>query len=59
MSLSKFNWLIVYDDGEIVKVYTTYPDWAIEIANKKTGGSQPAAIIRGSYYRDDDAIDGD
>ena len=61
MSLSKFNWIIVYDNGKVVKVYTDYPDYALQIATQNTQDPQPLALVRGDYWKaDSDAIiDGD
>ena len=58
MGLSKFNWSVLHDDGKVVKVYTENVDIALSIACARTQDEQPLAVIRGSLYKDDDAIDG-
>lgn len=57
MGLSNFNWSVLHDDGTVVKVYTEDIEIALSIAYQKTKVEQPLAVIRGDYYKDEDAID--
>ena len=47
MSLSNFNWIIVYDDGTTETVYTDTIDSILDILELKD--SQPRAIIKGYW----------
>lgn len=45
MALSKYEWIIVYDDGSTEKVET---DSIYNVVDYCTNDEQPAAIIRGN-----------
>ena len=47
MSLSRFNWIVVFNEDEVVNVVAEDVEDAVEIACQKSGSYQPIAVIRG------------
>ena len=47
MSLSRFNWIVVFDEDEVVNVAAEDVEDAVRIACGKVERYQPIAVIRG------------